>query len=236
MSRFVRTIAMIEENNYNILKNSNILICGLGGVGGMAFLSLVRMGITNFTLVDFDKFDISNLNRQMLSNTENINLLKVDEAKRQALLINPEVNINVLNIKISEENINLLKNKYDYIVDCIDDVNAKVLLYKLANKNNIKLISSMGTAMKFDPTLLKVTKLNQTEYDPLAKKIRFLCKDNKELLKTKVVYSTELVLPKIKEKREKLGFLPSNVLVPNAAGLLLAKEVIFDLINSDILN
>lgn len=233
MSRFVRTIAMIEKENFDILNKSNILICGLGGVGGMAFLTLVRMGVSNFTLVDFDKFDISNLNRQMLSNTNNIGLSKVEEAKKQALLINPDVNIEILEMKITDENINILNKKYNYIIDCIDDVDAKILLYKLSNENNIKLISSMGTAMKFDISKLKVTTLNKTEYDPLAKRIRFLVKENKELLKTKVVYSTEVVLPKIKEKREKLGFLPSNVLVPNAAGLMLAKEVIFDLINID---
>ncbi len=235
MSRFVRTIAMIENDNFNILSESNILICGLGGVGGMSFLSLVRMGISNFTLVDFDKFDISNLNRQMLSNTNNIGLSKVEEAKKQAILINPEVKIETLEMKIDETNITKLDKNYDYIIDCIDDVNAKILLYKLSNKKNIKLISSMGTAMKFDITKLKVTTLNKTEYDPLAKRIRYLVKDNNELLKTKVIYSTEVVSPKIKEKRDELGFLPSNVLVPNACGLMLAKEVVFDLINIDTL-
>lgn len=230
MSKFVRTIAMINEHNFNTLSNSHILICGLGGVGGMCFLSLVRMGITNFTLVDFDTFDISNLNRQMLSNTNNISLLKVEEAKKQALLINPDLNINTLAIKIDNNTIKELDNKYDYIVDCIDDVEAKIMLYKLANKNNIKLISSMGTAMKFDQTKLKVSTLNKTEYDALAKKLRYLLKDDKELLKTKVIFSTEVVNQKIKDKQIELGFLPSNVLVPNAAGLLISKEVVFDLI------
>lgn len=231
MSKFVRTIAMINQENFDVLSKSNILICGLGGVGGMTFLSLVRMGVTNFTLVDFDKFDVSNLNRQMLSNTNNIGLVKVEEAKRQALLINPELNIKTLDMRISNENIDKLNDQFDYIVDCIDDVEAKIELYKLGRRNNIKLISSMGTAMKFDPTKLKVTILNKTEYDPLAKKLRYLLKNEKELLKTKVIYSTETVLPEIKQKREELGFLPSNVIVPNAAGLLIAKEVFIDLIN-----
>ncbi len=236
MNKFIRTIAMINEENYNTLSKSHILICGLGGVGGMAFLSLVRMGVTNFTIVDFDTFDESNLNRQMLSNINNIKLLKVEEAKKQALLINENLNINTLAIKIDKETIKQLNHKYDYIVDCIDDVDAKIMLYNLAQDTNTKIISSMGTAMKFDQTLLKVSTLNKTQYDPLAKKLRYLLKDNKELLKTKVVYSTEVVRQEIKDKFNELGFLPSNVLVPNSAGLLITKEVVFDLINNDILN
>ncbi len=227
MNKFIRTNAMIDVDT---LSKKSILICGIGGVGGMVFLSLVRMGITNFTLVDFDKFDESNLNRQMLSNINNIGLLKVEEAKKQALLINENVNINTLSIKINEDNINLLNNKFDYIIDCIDDVNAKVLLYKLALNNNTKIISSMGTAMKYDPSKLKVSILNKTQYDPLAKKLRFLCKDNKDLLKTKVIYSTEEVSKDLKYVKNELGFLPSNVIVPNAAGLLITKEVVMDLI------
>ncbi len=230
MSKFIRTQAMLEDD-FDKLINANILLCGIGGVGGMVFLSLVRMGIKNFTIVDFDTFDESNLNRQMLSNINNIGLSKVEEAKKQALLINEFVNINTHAIKISEDNINILDKKFDFIIDCIDDVNAKVLLYKLANKNNTKIISSMGTAMKYDPTLLKISTLNKTEYDPLAKKLRFLCKEHKELLKIKVVYSTEVVSTEMKAKKSELGFLPSNVIVPNACGLLITKEVIFDLLN-----
>ncbi len=222
---------MINDDNYNILSKSHILICGLGGVGGMAFLSLVRMGVSNFTLVDFDTIDESNLNRQMITNSTNISKLKVEEAKNAGLLINPDLNIITKCMKIDENNIKDLNNKYDYIIDCIDDLNAKVLLLKIANTNDVKIISSMGTAMKFDPTLLKVTTLNKTEYDPLAKKLRYLVKDNKELLKTKVVYSTEVVREDIKTKRDELKFLPSNVFVPNTAGILLAKEVVFDIID-----
>lgn len=230
MNKFIRFESMIGKNEFIELQNKHVLIAGLGGVGGNVFLSLVRLGIIKFTICDFDVFDESNLNRQILSTISSIGRSKVDVAIETAATINDSVVIKAINNKLNKEVINSLDTSIDYIIDCIDDVDAKIELYRFARKNNIKIISSMGTAMKFDPLKLKVSTLNATSYDPLAKRIRFLLKDEKDLLTTKVIYSTEEVSKELKIKHQELGFLPSNVIVPNACGNLICKEVLFDLL------
>lgn len=217
---FERLNSLIGKDNLKKLNNIHVLIIGIGGVGGYAFESLVRSNIKEITIVDNDVIDITNLNRQILTNQNNIGKLKVDEAKKRGLEINPNIKINTYNIYLDENNIETIMNynyDYDYIIDACDTFKTKVLLIEHALKNNIKIISCMGTAKKHDPTKLKIIDISQTSYDPLAKKIR-----NKFKNKLMVVSSDEIPVD-----TKELG---SNSYVPAIAGLLCASYVINDII------
>ena len=217
---FDRVISLIGEEKFSKLQRIKVLIVGIGGVGGYALEALVRTGVINIDIVDFDKVDITNLNRQIITNQNNIDEKKVKEAYDRAIGINPDVNINTYDIFLDSNNIdNLLENKYDYIIDACDSVNTKVELIKKCIEYNIELISCMGTAKKIDPTKLSITTLEKTNYDPLAKILRKKIKDlNIRLNKVIVVSSTEKII--------ECNSLGSLVIVPATAGLLCAKYVI----------
>ena len=139
---FERVIQFMGEDNLNKIKNKTILVVGLGGVGGYALETLVRSGISNLILIDFDKIDITNLNRQVITNQNNIGLYKVDVAIDRVLSINPDCNVNIEKIFLKKDNINILdKYKIDYIVDACDSVEAKKLLIDYSIEKDIKLIS-----------------------------------------------------------------------------------------------
>lgn len=226
VNMFERIINLIGEDNFNKIQNKKILIVGCGGVGGYALETLVRSGINYIDIIDFDKIDISNLNRQIITNNSNINKLKVEEGKKRALLINSNMNINIYPIFLDKNNINdILSNNYDYIIDACDSVDTKLELIKQSINKNFKLISCMGTAKKIDPTKLCITTLDKTNYDPLAKVMRKKVKDLKiNLKKIKVVSSTEQPI-----NCKSLG---SFMMVPATAGILCAKYVIEDIINN----
>lgn len=219
-----RTIKLIGEENNNMLKSKNILLVGLGGVGGIAFEMLIRSGINNITVIDFDKFEESNLNRQILSNSSNISLYKVDVAKKRASLINKECSVFTYNSKIDEDFIKNINTNYDYIIDAIDDIKAKVLLVKFATSNNIKIISSCGTGNRLDPEKLYITNIWKTSNDPLARKLRYLLRKEKISYKLPVVSSKELPLIKTNNS------VGSMAMVPNSAGIMLASYVINDIL------
>ena len=223
---FERIINLIEKEKFNKIQNKKVLIVGCGGVGGYTLETLVRSGIKYIDIVDFDKIDITNLNRQIITNQNNINCLKVDEAKKRALSINSEININTFPIFLNEDNIeDILSNNYDYIIDACDSVNTKISLIKYCIENNIKIISCMGTAKKIDPTKLSITSLDKTNYDPLAKIMRKKIKELHINLKhVKVVSSTEQPI-----ESDELGSL---MMVPATAGILCAKYIIEDIINN----
>ena len=222
---FERVISLIGKEKFKKLESIKVLIVGCGGVGGYALETLVRSGITNIDIIDFDVIDITNLNRQIITNKENIGIKKVLAAKNRVLSINPNLNINTYEIFLDKDNIDdILKNNYDYIIDACDNVDTKIELIKRSVNNNYKLISSMGTAKKMDPTKLSITTLDKTNYDKLAKVIRKKVKDLKINKKTNVVSSTEEVI-----KFDKLG---SFMMVPATAGILCAKYVIDDVINN----
>ena len=221
-----RLIALIGEDNLKLIESKNILLIGLGGVGGYAFEALVRTGFKNITIVDYDIIDASNLNRQIITNTKNIGKSKVEEAKKRALLINENITITDMNIKLDDNNLlSILENNYDYILDACDTTLVKFLLMKYKSKYGYKLISSMGTAKKLDPTKLEITTLDKTNYDPLARKLRETVK--KEHLKDKfyVVNSNE----EIKNTNDMLG---SIVTVPAVSGLYMASYVINDIVKN----
>ena len=222
---FERLITLIGEDNVNKLKKANVLIVGLGGVGGYALETLVRSGVYNLTIVDGDIVELSNLNRQIISKRDVIGRPKVLVAQARTLEINPDVNLKVINEFISEDNFSLLNiDSFDYVIDACDDLNLKILLIKNADK--YKLISSMGTANKMDMTRFKITTVDKTSYDPLAKIIRKKIKEEKIRTKFKVVSSDE----KVMKNGTKLGTI---AYMPAVSGLLCASYVINDIIDNN---
>lgn len=222
---FERLITLIGEDNVNKLKKANVLIVGLGGVGGYALETLVRSGIYNLTIVDGDIVELSNLNRQIISKRDVIGKPKALVAQARTLEINPDVNLKVINQFISEDNFSLLNiDSFDYVIDACDDLNLKILLIKNADK--YKLISSMGTANKMDMTRFKITTIDKTSYDPLAKIIRKKIKEEKIRIKFKVVSSDE----KVMKNGTKLGTI---AYMPAVSGLLCASYVINDIIDNN---
>lgn len=220
---FKRLITLIGEDNVNKLKKVNVLIVGLGGVGGYALETLVRSGIYNLTIVDGDIVELSNLNRQIISKRDVIGKPKALVAQARTLEINPDVNLKVINQFIREDNFSLLNiDSFDYVIDACDDLNLKILLIENADK--YKLISSMGTANKMDMTRFKITTIDKTSYDPLAKIIRKKIKEEKIRTKFKVVSSDE----KVMKNGTKLGTI---AYMPAVSGLLCASYVINDIIN-----
>lgn len=221
---FDRLISLISEQNLKKLSKIKVMIIGIGGVGGYTLEALVRSGIKDITIVDYDKIDESNINRQIISNTTNIGMFKVDEAKKRVKQINPEVNLTLIRKKLDEDNlISVIDNNYDYIIDACDTVIVKFLLMKYRDIYKYKLISSMGTAKKIDPTKLEITTLDKTSYDKLAKKLRYMLRKNNIKEKFYVVSSQE----EIYSDGKTLG---SIVTVPAVAGLFLASYVINDVI------
>ena len=220
---FRRVVSFIGEGNFNKIKDKTVLVVGLGGVGGYVVEALVRSGISNIIIIDYDKVDISNLNRQIITNQDNIGRYKVDVMKERIKLINPECNVIIHNTFLDKDSINILDNyKIDYIVDACDSVQAKKLLIDYSINKDIKLIASMGTANKIDPTKLEILDIRKTSYDPLAKILRKYVMDKKTNKKIMVVSSTEVPVRK--------DMLSSLVFVPATAGLLCANYVIKDII------
>ena len=219
-----RSIKLIGKNNVKKLNNLKVLIVGLGGVGGMTLEMLVRSGIENLIIIDYDDFEESNINRQLLCTQKSIEKHKTDEAIIRVKSINPLCSIKKYDVKINRDFLCENNLKVDYIIDACDDVNAKIELIKYALDKNIKIVSCMGTGNKLDPAKLKITNIWKTQYDPLAKKIRqYLRKEN---ITDKIPVVTSEERPLVKSIKE----IPSLALVPNAAGILLASYVINDII------
>ena len=217
---FDRLLKIISSDDLKKIKNKKVLLIGVGGVGGMALETLARMGIENFTLVDNDYVDITNLNRQIISLNSNIGKKKVDVAASRILDINPNIKVNTIDEFITKDNIDILfNNTYDFIIDCCDTITTKVLLIKYAKNNNINVISCLGTGNRLDPTKLEITDIYKTNYDPVAKILRKLLKEE-NIKKQDVVYSKEIP---IKTKSRIPG---SSAIVPNTAGIYIAYYVI----------
>ena len=214
---FDRSIGLLGEENFNLIQEKVIAVFGLGGVGGTALEALARTGFKNLILIDFDKVDPSNLNRQILYTSKDIGRNKVDAAKERILSINNEANVQTYNLKAQDFDFN---QKIDFIVDAIDDVEGKLFILKKAQELSIPSIMSLGMANRFDPSKVKIAKLNQTHSDPLAKKIRYLVKqEGLDLSKISVVISEELP----QKNGEKLY---STMMVPSSAGLSIAKYIL----------
>lgn len=221
---FDRLVSLIGEDNLDLISSKNILLLGVGGVGGYVAEGLIRSGILNLTVVDDDVIDVSNLNRQLIALNSTIGMKKVDVIKARLLDINSGANIKSIGERVKAEDISKWDlERFDYVIDCIDDVDVKVALAKYALQNDIKLIMSMGTAKKLHPELLKMTTLNKTCYDALAKKVRMLLR-GEDIKKLVVLSSTEEPIKSIDKS------LSSCIFVPAVGGLLIANYVINDII------
>ena len=221
---FARSIGLLGEDNFNKLQDKVIAVFGLGGVGGTALEALVRTGFQYFIIIDFDKVDASNLNRQILYTSKDIGRDKVDAAKERLLAINPDVDVKVFKGKAQEFDFN---QKLDFVVDAIDDVEGKLYILQKCKENNIQTIMSLGMANRFNPEQVRVMKLNQTSNDPLAKKIRYLVKHNEIDIKDVMVVISEELPQKNQEK------LYSTMMVPSSAGLTIAKYILNRIIISN---
>lgn len=219
---YERIIKLIGKENFEKIKNTKILLVGVGGVGGFAFETLIRSGFQDITIIDKDIVELSNLNRQLVANLNTIGMPKVEVAKNMAKSINENIKITAINEFLTKDNINSLDNDYDFIIDACDTLNTKLDLIKYASINNIKIISSMGVGNRIDASKIKVSRLDKTNNDPLAKKLRKLVKDNKLNNKIPVVCSEEIPYKK--------GEVNSMVTSPGIAGILLVNYIINEII------
>ena len=217
-----RIINLIGIDAFNKIKNAKILLVGVGGVGSFAYEALIRSGFQNITIIDKDKVEITNLNRQLVATLDTINKAKVDIALDKALKINENIKIKAVEEFLDKNNINGLDKDFDYIIDACDTINTKLELIRFAESNNIKIISSMGVGNRVDASLIKISRLDKTNNDPLAKNLRKLVRENNLNSKIPVVYSEELPYKK--------GEVNSMITSPGIAGLLMVNYIINDII------
>ncbi len=233
-NQFSRTELLIGKDGVKKLNKSKVAVFGIGGVGSYVVEGLARAGVENFILVDNDNISESNINRQIIATHKTINNPKVEVAKQRILDINPKANIEIYQEFFTPESKNIIDENVSYIVDAVDTVTAKIELVIRANKLNIPIISCMGTGNKLDPTLFEVTDIFKTSVCPLAKVMRKELK-NRGIKKLKVLYSKEEPT-KIDYKENTNSDLPkrqtpaSISFVPSVAGLIIAGEVIKDII------
>ena len=227
--QFQREELLIGKENLLKLHNAKVVIYGIGGVGSFVCEALARAGIGKFLLIDFDKIDITNLNRQIHATYKTIGKYKVDAMKERIMETNPDAQVNTIKEILKEENEEeFIDSSCDYIIDAVDTVSTKIKLILKADKEKIPIISSMGTGNKLNPTLFKVSDIKKTKVCPLAKVIRKELKD-KKIEKLKVVYSEEEPIKINSENNIKR--IPGSIsFVPSTAGLIIAGEVIKDII------
>ncbi len=226
MNEFSRTERLIGTDNLEKLKNKNIIIFGLGGVGSYTAEALARCGIGKMTVVDKDIVDITNINRQLYALHSTVGKNKADVAKERILDINPECEVTAIVKMYLPENADEFElSKYDFIIDAIDNVTAKIDLAVKSQELGIPMIASMGTGNKLDPTAFKITDIYKTDTCPLCRVMRKELK-NRGVKKLKVLYSTEI--PKNDGERT-----PASIsFVPSTAGLIIAGEVVNEMLNA----
>lgn len=228
---FSRFELLVGEDNIQKLNQAHVIVFGVGGVGGYVVEALVRSGIGHITIVDNDVVSLSNLNRQIIATQETIGQKKVDVMKKRILSIHPECDVTTLDMFYLPETANQIDlSQYDYVVDAIDIITSKIELAVRCDQK-IPLISSMGTGNKMNPALLQVSDIYKTSVCPLAKVMRRELK-KRRVKHLKVVYSQELPMKpfasdEITHKRTIPG---STAFVPSSAGLLIASEVVKDLL------
>ena len=236
MGALDRAKLLIGEENLQKLSRSSVALFGVGGVGGFVAEALARSGVGAITVFDNDTIAESNLNRQIIANVHNIGKDKTDEIKSRLLSINPNLKVSVNKVFYLPENAEEFDlSAYDYVVDAVDTVSAKIEIIKRAKAVGVPVISCMGTGGKTDPTMLKVSDIQKTSVCPLARVMRRELK-KRGVSGVKVVYSEEEPVcdnaamknaEKIKCGRPSP---PSMIFVPASAGLIIAREVVFDLI------
>ena len=223
---------LIGYKNIEKLKNSKVIVFGLGGVGGYTAEALVRAGIGEISLVDNDTINETNINRQIFKKKKTVNRLKVEAAKERLLEINPNLEVETYNLFFNKENSNSIDfSKYDYIVDAIDTVSSKIELIVCAKNSNTKIISSMGTGNKLNPLDFLVSDISKTSVCPLARVMRQELK-KRNIEKLKVVYSKETPKKPFENLfNEQNKQIPSSIsFVPPIAGLIMASEIVKDIL------
>lgn len=224
--QFSRTENLIGANSLEKLKKSHIAVFGVGGVGGYTVEALARAGVGQIDLIDSDCVDITNLNRQIIALHSTVGKLKVEVMRDRILDINPNAKVNIFPILFLPENSGQFNfSKYDYVVDAIDNVTAKIELAVNCQESGTPLIASMGTGNKLDPTKFEITDIYKTSVCPLAKVMRYELK-KRGVKKLKVLYSKEEPIKNNIDPRTPM----SISFVPSAAGLIIAGEVIRDII------
>ena len=225
-NRFSRTEALLGEQAMEKLKKARVAVFGIGGVGGHVVEALVRSGVGAVDIVDSDKVCLSNLNRQIIATESSIGKYKVDVMKERILDINPEAVVNVHKcFYLPEMKDEFDFSQYSYVVDAVDTVTAKIQLVMEAAEACVPIISSMGAGNKLDPTAFQVADIYKTSVCPLAKVMRRELK-KRGIKKLKVVYSKEQPVVK--------NAVPASVaFVPSVVGLIIAGEVIKDLVKAD---
>lgn len=232
-NQFSRTELLIGKEGREKLQNSKVAVFGIGGVGSYAVEGLARAGIGHFILVDKDLVDESNINRQIIATTKTIGRLKVEVAKQRILDINPDALIETYSEFFMPNSPNLFDEKTDYVIDCIDTIISKIELIVRTKRMNIPIISCMGTGNKLDPTKFEVTDISKTSVCPLAKVIRKELR-SRGINQLKVVYSKEEPIKTNIFSEETKRQIPGSIsFVPSVAGLIIAGEVIKDLIKED---
>ena len=236
MGKFDRVELLLGSSSLNKLKNANVLLFGVGGVGGFTAESLVRCGVGAITLVDNDIVAESNINRQIIATTQSVGLSKVEVMKARLTAINPDVKVDTLNVFYLPENADTLDfSAFNYVVDAVDTVSAKLAIIERAKAQNVPVISCMGTGGKLNIHDLTVGDISQTKGCPLARVMRRELK-KRGIEKVKVVYSTEQAVcskqdsPLTEKKGKDRIAPPSMIFVPATAGLIMANEVVKDLI------
>ena len=241
-----RTERLIGKEAVEKLKSSKVLVFGVGGVGSFCTEALARSGIGTLILVDNDDISISNINRQIHANHKTVGKSKVEMMKNRIMDINPECNVITHQVFVTKENIpEIIKKDIDYVVDAIDTVTSKLDIISYCKENDIEVISSMGTGNKLDPTKFKISDIYKTQTCPLAKVMRRELK-RRCIKKLKVLYSEELpITPEAetnqeennsKDNNDKITIrkrsTPASIgFVPPVAGMIIASEVVKDLIN-----
>ena len=231
-SSFSRTQLIFGEDGLEKLSKSSVIVFGAGGVGGYVIEALSRSGIGRLDIVDNDKIDLSNINRQILALEHTVGRPKTEVAIERIKSINPNIKTRGYQLfYLPETAFQIDLSQYDYIVDAIDTVTAKIHLIVEAQKLDIKIISSMGTGNKTNPTMLEVADIYKTSVCPLARVMRQELK-KRGIKKLKVVYSKEIPCEKADNSASsgKTKVVGSSAFVPPAAGLIIASEVVKDLL------
>ncbi len=229
---FQRTVQLIGANNLHTLHDSTVAIIGLGGVGSYAVEAICRAGIGKIIIVDPDKIDPSNINRQLPALVSTVGKYKTDLIASRLLDINPHVIVEKHTTDINQDKqAKILSGKIDYVVDAIDSVPDKIELIKYCLTNKIPIASAMGTANRLDPSLLKIDDIQKTHTCPLARKVRYELRKNDIHKGVTAVYSTEPPIATEYDGDSRLGTIS---FVPGVAGLLLASVVIRRIIDYEL--
>lgn len=231
MEKFSRTELLIGKNAVEKLAKSRVAVFGVGGVGGYVVEALVRSGVGTLDLIDNDDVSISNINRQIIATTKTVGRSKVEVAKERALEINPDVKINIYQMFYTPDTASQFDfSQYDYVVDAIDTVGGKLSLVEMSKLAEVPIICAMGAGNKLDSTKFEVADISATSVCPLARVMRTELK-KRNISDVKVVYSKEIPQKSdlIDEKTGKS--IPGSIsFVPSVVGLIIAGEVIKDLI------